>query len=258
MDHKGKIFPVLVIVLFLVSLACNLPSADNPWGERVFNAITRGVDSLLCDLTGGDWVPFDPDFPGETGYCYQGPIADNEKPSSEGIDAGEEYSPQAAVTEPPSVETDAPADEAPADAPQPAVKADLKECVTYDLALSYVNETPTTTVRYTQCSADLAVKNYSLEPMLVVWHLIYDNDPNKGQEDVWKSKKLEPNEAFLLGDGLFTSKWNNGEYYYRKVVEIGMIRYVPECEHLYLNLTYQEPPAWFAEVAKPLDEFSCP
>lgn len=251
MGHKSKPILVLVALLFLVSLACNLPTADTQGGERLFNAISRGIESLLCDLTGGDWVPFDLDFPGETGYCYKGPRVNDEKPASEDI-------PQVVATEPPLVETIAPSDDEPADAPQPVVKADLKECVTYDLALTYVNETATNTVRYSQCSADLAVKNYSLDPMLVVWHLIYDNDPNKDQEEVWKSKMLEPDEAFLLGDGLFTSKWNNGEYYYRKVVEIGMIRYVPECEHLYLDVPYQEPPSWFAEVAKPVSEFSCP
>ena len=141
---------------------------------------------------------------------------------------------------------------------EPEVIADIDSCVNYDLAIEYVNVVPTTTNRYTACDAQLALNNSSSEPALIVWHLIYDNDPAKGPEEVWKSQRLEPGEAIILVDDLFTSKWNNGEYYYRKVLEIASVHYTPECEQFYINLTYHEPPSWFTDVAKPVEEFTCP
>lgn len=246
MGQKSNSVLVLVTLLLLLSLACNFPVADSVPGQKI-----------LCLLTGGTWVEHhDPELGLVEWRCEKGNPAPAENPAVVIVDPAAPPVPVEDALSP--QQTVEPSDADPVDASQPGVPADISACATYDLAINYVNEEQLITNRYTHCGAQLAASNHSRDPMLVVWHLVADNDPAAGPEDVWKWTKLEPGEAVLLVEDLFTSKWNNGEYYYRKVTEMGMIRYIPECEQFYINLSYYEPPSWFAQVAKPIDEFSCP
>lgn len=114
MSNKGKSILTLVMLVFLVSLACNLPHAESQFGQRI-----------ICLLTGGTWVEY-PD--GVFGMCVKEPSTDEEKPASEEIDTSDEDSPQMdenpiqeEVIEPPAEEVLAP------ESTQPSITAPTEE-----------------------------------------------------------------------------------------------------------------------------------
>lgn len=78
MSNKGRSILGLVMVLFLVSLACNLPL-----GDQLFGAV-------LCLLTGGTWVEQTDGY----GMCVKEPTEYAEKPASEEVVTSEEMIPQ--------------------------------------------------------------------------------------------------------------------------------------------------------------------
>jgi len=96
MGHKGKNFLVLVIVLFLVSIACNLPRADTPRGSNIFNQLTQNADHLYCDLIGGQWYLQNPADPISWGRCNEpyNNLNQLETPYGEKTDAANEDIPQ--------------------------------------------------------------------------------------------------------------------------------------------------------------------